>query len=128
MKDTALAALKRSAKAVLKDELKAMRAQTRAKQAEVDELRGKLTFALSANRLLQIDLGRVVQQRDHAEGQHKALLDRAHRAYEWSLSHADKLTPRKTVQCLTEWAYKGTGGPGFGIVHPFDRWGISPKP
>lgn len=128
MMDATLAALKRSARAILKDDLAAMRRKAKAKQAEVDELREKLVTALSDNRVMRLDLARVCNQRDVAEGQRRALQDRAHRAHEWALRNAQSLNTRQVLHCLTEWTYKGTGGPGFGIVHPFDRWGISPKP
>lgn len=127
MKDDALKALKRSAKAILKDELKELRdrlriANVKREQAHADVTR--LTEELSQQR---DGSRRLAASRDHWQGLHGELLDRTRRAMRWVDSHGVAPASR-AASCLSAWTINGTGGSGFGVVHPFDRWGISPKP
>jgi len=128
MIDATLAALKRSAKAILRDELKAMRAKTRAVQKELAELREQNIANLSAMRLVQIDLARVIHQRDTTANLLARQKERATRAVRWARENGFVYgREHRAWQCLAEWTTSELGGPGFGIVNPFDRWDI-PKP
>ena len=118
MKDTALAALKRSAKAVLKDELKAMRAELKqARQSIINahstlyEVQARLSQAERSATAYSNELGRVKERTRRA----------------WAF--ANREFPRGSLpHCLAEWTNTELGGPGFGIVNPFDRWGQTRKP
>jgi aminoglycoside phosphotransferase (APT) family kinase protein len=118
--DTALAAIKRSARAVLKDELRVLRAQLRALRAD------NASLAEQRDTLRQ-DLARASHHRDTLANELGRITDRARRSHAWAKQHAVQNGNRAAL-CLTDWTLNGTGGAGFGVVHPFDRWGISPKP
>lgn len=46
-------------------------------------------------------------------------------AKRWASNHSPA---NLEARALLEYLDHDVGGPSYGIVHPFDRWGISPKP
>ena len=115
-KDPTLEALKRSARAILKDELKALRKAANERLAAVERLQDELDQARRDTATHAVYSSQV--------------RSRAQRAADWARKHA---VPQGNTAALAlaEWVLQGdtpNSGAGFGQLHPFDRWQVTPKP
>lgn len=119
--DPALAAMKRAARAILWDELRAHRAEIKKlcehvtnNQATVSELQRRLADSEAAKTRYSCDLGR--------------LNSRLERASEWAKENAEP-QGNKAASVLLEWVRgEPAQGPRSGFwINPFDRWGVTPR-
>lgn len=118
--DTALKAMQRAARAVLKEELKATRARLR------NETVGRIN-AEEAIRSLREQLTRSERERHQLHAERDEYRKRADQVVAW----AEKNRPGETTllacsQYMQQGATPLTYGAGGMRVNPFDRWQVTP--
>lgn len=115
--DTALKAMKRAARAVLKDELRAMRKEIR----QLREIRDV------AFKELQRQVAVAQKAATDYSCENARLRDRSKKILQWAGEHR---SGDFTIRACTEYILYGdkpsSNGTGLTCVNPFDRWGVSP--
>lgn len=124
-KDTALSAMKRAARAVLKDELKALRAELKEAKAEAATVRAECTMKLhEVNNVSQ----RLRQQHDTMRTALVEFTRRSGQVRQWA--EENRKGDLGFRACSEYVQYGPAGEPSAaraGIrVNPFDRWQVTP--
>lgn len=116
--DTPLLALKRAAKAILKQD-------EEAHQAALDHLRTRNDHLVVRNDALEEQVKHLKERSVRAESALEQVAVSHAALHKWQGRHEPRNIPLKAS---IEWLVQPRDGTSFRDVHPFDRWGISPKP